>query len=162
MNSMSATRHAAATHHAAAGAAASDAVSRPAVIGHADTRRTVTPAATMTTLASPTQGGAAQPVWRVDMGPNASGPAHAIDAQQVWTVLDGGATVEIDGGVVAISAGDTLIIPANARRRITAHDSGLSAIVVAPAGMRAYAPSVDVSPTCAVPDGDKLVPAWTV
>ncbi len=67
----------------------------------------------MTTLASPTQGGAIQPVWRVDMAPTASGPTHAIDAQQVWTVLDGGATVEIDGAVVAISAGDTLIIPAD-------------------------------------------------
>ncbi len=165
---MSATRHAAAdaaaTRAAAAtrGATASDGAGRPAVIGHADARRTVTPAATMTTLASPTQGGATQPVWRVDMGPTASGPTHAIDAQQVWTVLDGGATVEIDSAVVTISAGDTLIIPADSRRRITAHDAGMSAIVVAPAGMRAYAPGVDVSPTCAVPDGDKLVPAWTI
>jgi quercetin dioxygenase-like cupin family protein len=168
MNPMSATHHAASTRHAdtargaPAGADASDAAGRPAVIGHTDARRTVTPAATMTTLASPTQGGANQPVWRVDMSPTASGPTHAIDAQQVWTVLDGGATVEIDGDVVAISAGDTVVIPADVRRRITAHDAGLSAIVVAPAGMRAYAPSVDVSPTCAVPDGDKLIPAWTV
>ena len=141
---MSATRHAA------------------PVIAHADARRTVTPAATMTTLASPTQGGATQPIWRVDMRPASSGPTHAIDAQQVWTVLDGGATVEIDGTVVAISTGDTIVIPADVRRRITALDAGLSAIVVAPAGMRAYAPGIDVSPTCAVPDGDKLVPAWTV
>jgi quercetin dioxygenase-like cupin family protein len=157
---MSATRHAAAGD--AAGVDASNAADRLAVIRHADARRTVTPAATMTTLASPTQGAALQPVWRVDMGPTASGPMHAIDAQQVWTVLEGGATLEIDGGVVAISAGDTVVIPVDVRRRITAHDGGLSAIVVAPAGMRAYAPGVDVSPTCAVPDGDKLVPAWTV
>jgi len=152
---MSATRHAGAD-------TAGDAAGRTAVIWHADARRTVTPAATMTTLASPTQGGAAQPVWRVDMPPTASGPAHAIDAQQVWTVLDGAATVEIDGVPVAISAGDTVVVPADARRRITAHDAGLSAIVVAPAGMRAYAPGIEVSPKCAVPDGDKLVPAWTV
>jgi quercetin dioxygenase-like cupin family protein len=159
MNLMSATRHAGARD---AGDAAGDAASRTAVIWHADARRTVTPAATMTTLASPTQGGAAQPVWRVDMVPTASGPTHAIDAQQVWTVLDGAATVEIDGVPVAISAGDTVVVPADARRRITAHDAGLSAIVVAPAGMRAYAPGIEVSPSCAVPDGDKLIPAWTV
>lgn len=168
---MSATRHTAAAspapqtgpHPAAAlvSVAGGDAAI-PAVIGHADARRTVTPAATMTTLASPMQGGASQPVWRVDMTPTATGPTHAIDAQQVWTVLNGGATVEIDGAVVAISPGDTLIIPADARRRITSSDAGLSAIVVAPAGMRAYAASVDVSPSCAMPDGDKLVPAWTV
>lgn len=157
---MSATRHAAPGADVSADASA--AAVRPAVIGHADARRTVTPAATMTTLASPTQGGAAQPVWRVDMGPTVTGPTHAIDAQQVWTVLAGGATLEIDGGELAISVGDTIVIPADVRRRITAHGAGLSAIVVAPAGMRAYAPGVDVSPTCAVPDGDKLVPAWTV
>jgi quercetin dioxygenase-like cupin family protein len=148
---MSATRH-----------ADGDTIRSHAVIWHADARRTVTPAATMTTLASPTQGGAAQPVWRVDMSPQAAGPTHAIDTQQIWTVLDGAATIEIDGDAVAVSAGDTIVIAADARRHITAHEAGMSAIVVAPAGMRAYAPSVDVSPTCAVPDGDKLVPAWTV
>jgi hypothetical protein len=93
---------------------------------------------------------------------DAPGPTHAIDAQQVWTVLDEAATVEIDGVAVAISAGDTVVVPADARRRITAHDASLSAIAVAPAGMRPYAPGVDVSPTCAVPGGNKLVPAWTV
>ena len=133
-----------------------------AVIPHADARRTVTPAATMTTLASPAQGGATQPMWRVDMVPGATGPTHVIDAQQIWTVLDGAATIELDGDSIAITAGDTVVIAADARRRITANHAGLSAIVVAPAGMRAYAPGVDVSPTCAVPDGDKLIPAWTV
>ena len=135
---------------------------RHAVIPHADARRTVTPAATMTTLASPTQGGAEQPVWRVDMGPGAAGPTHVIDAQQIWTVLDGAAVVDVDGDSIQITAGDTVVIPADAQRRITADHAGLSAIVVAPAGMRAYAPGVDVSSTCAVPDGDKLVPAWTI
>jgi quercetin dioxygenase-like cupin family protein len=148
---MSATRH-----------ADGDTIRSHAVNRHADARRTVTPAATMTTLASPTHGGAAQPVWRVDMCPQAAGPTHAIDAQQIWTVLDGAATIEIDGDSVTLGAGDTIVITANARRRIIAHHTGMSAIVVAPAGMRAYAPGVDVSPTCAVPDGDKLVPAWTV
>ena len=39
------------------------------VIRHADSRRTETPTAVMTTLASPSQGGAGQAVWRVDMRP---------------------------------------------------------------------------------------------
>src|SRR5215469_9563384 len=98
------------------------------VIRHADSRRTETPNALMTTLASPTQGGAGHSVWRVDMRPSQAGPLHAIDTEQVWTVLDGGATIEL-----------------------------------APPGTRAYTlDGTRVSPTCAVPDGDKLVPAWVV
>ena len=134
------------------------------VIRHADNRRTQTPNAVMTTLASPTQGGARHSVWRVDMRPGQAGPLHAIDTEQVWTVLDGGATVELDGQVHAVEPGDTLVMPADAPRRVSADpEAGFSAIVVAPAGTRAYPlDSTRVSPTCAVPDGDKLVPAWVV
>jgi quercetin dioxygenase-like cupin family protein len=134
------------------------------VIRHADGRRTQTPNAVMTTLASPTQGGAAHAVWRVDMAPGQSGPLHGIDTEQVWTVLAGAATVELDGGTLAVGPGDTLVIPADAPRRLTADPAaGLAAIVVAPAGMRAYPlDGTTASPTCAVPDGDKLIPAWVV
>ena len=132
------------------------------VIRRAETRRTETPNAVMTTLASPTQGGAGQAVWRVDMRPGQAGPLHAIDTEQVWTVLDGGATVELDGQALAVGPGDTLILPADAPRRVSADPAaGLAAIAVAPAGTRAYTlDGTRVAPGCAVPDGDKLVPAW--
>jgi len=118
------------------------------VIRRAETRRTETPNAVMTTLASPTQGGA--------------GPLHAIDTEQVWTVLDGGATVELDGQALAVGPGDTLILPADAPRRVSADPvAGFAAIAVAPAGTRAYTlDGTRVAPGCAVPDGDKLIPAW--
>jgi quercetin dioxygenase-like cupin family protein len=132
------------------------------VIRRAETRRTETPNAVMTTLASPTQGGAGQAVWRVDMRPGQAGPLHAIDTEQVWTVLDGGATVELDGQALAVGPGDTLILPADAPRRVSADPvAGFAAIVVAPAGTRAYTlDGTRVAPGCAVPDGDKLIPAW--
>jgi quercetin dioxygenase-like cupin family protein len=132
------------------------------VIRSAETRRTETPNAVMTTLASPTQGGAGQAVWRVDMRPGQSGPLHAIDTEQVWTVLDGGATVELDGEVLTVAPGDTLILPADAPRRVSADPrAGFAAIAVAPAGTRAYTlDGTKVPPGCAVPDGDKLAPAW--
>jgi quercetin dioxygenase-like cupin family protein len=134
------------------------------VIRHADSRRTETPNAVMTTLASPTQGGAGHSVWRVDMRPGQTGPLHAIDAEQVWTVLDGGATVELDGQAVAVGPGDTLVMPADAPRRVIADPAaGFAAIVVAPPSMRAYPlEAISMSPTCAVRDRDKLVPAWIV
>jgi len=64
------------------------------VIRRTESRRTETPNAVMTTLASPTQGGAGMAVWRVDMRPGQAGPQHAIDTEQVWKVLAGGATIE--------------------------------------------------------------------
>ena len=132
------------------------------VIRRAATRRTETPNAVMTTLASPIQGGAGQAVWRVDMRPGQAGPLHAIDTEQVWTVLDGGATVELDGQALTLGPGDTIILPADAPRRVSADpEAGLAAIAVAPAGTRAYTlDGTRVAPGCAVPDGDKLVPAW--
>ena len=134
------------------------------VIRRAETRRTETPNAVMTTLASPVQGGAGQAVWRVDMRPGQAGPLHAIDTEQVWTVLDGGAAVELDGQVITVGPGDTLILPADAPRRVSADPAaGFAAIAVAPAGTRAYTlDGTRVAPGCAVPDGDKLVPAWVV
>ena len=134
------------------------------VIRRAETRRTETPNAVMTTLASPIQGGAGQAVWRVDMRPGQAGPLHAIDTEQVWTVLDGGATVELDGQALTVGPGDTLILPADAPRRVSADPAaGFAAIAVAPAGTRAYTlDGTRVAPGCAVPDGDKLVPAWVV
>ena len=132
------------------------------VIRRAETRRIETPNAVMTTLASPTQGGAGQAVWRVDMRPGQAGPLHAIDTEQVWTVLDGGATVELDGQALTVGPGDTLILPADAPRRVSADPvAGFAAIAVAPAGTRAYTlDGTRVAPGCAVPDGDKLIPAW--
>ncbi len=121
------------------------------LIRQAESRRTETPNATMTTLASPTQGGAGQSLWRVDMRPDQAGPAHSFDSEQLWTVLDGGATIELDGRRIAVAPGDTIVMPAGAQRRVIADPSaGLAAIAAAPAGARAR-----------LADGtDKGVPAW--
>ncbi|MFC6081523.1 cupin domain-containing protein [Sphaerisporangium aureirubrum] len=134
------------------------------VIRHADSRRTETPIAVMTTFASPRQGGAGIAVWRVDMPAGRSGPPHAFDTEQVWTVLSGAATVELDGETTEVGPGDTVVMPAGAPRRVHTGPCDLTAVVAAPAGGRAYATQgvLDVPPGCAVPDGDKLVPAWTV
>ncbi|MBX6385056.1 MAG: cupin domain-containing protein, partial [Microbispora sp.] len=118
----------------------------------------------MTTLASPTQGGAAQAVWRVDMPPGGSGPYHACDGEQVWTFLTGGATVELDGETIGVEAGDTVVMPADVGRRVHADArSGFRAIVVAPPGVEVYNPGgVTVADACDLaPTGtDRIVPPW--
>lgn len=119
------------------------------VVRHAESRRTTTPNAVMTTHASPTQGGSAIALWRVEMAPGAAGPHHTFDVEQVWTVLAGAVTVELDGDPVVVGSGDTVVIPAGVRRRVLADDEGVITVVAAPAGARA-----------SVPGGEPVVPAW--
>ena len=136
-----------------------------AVIRAAGSRRIQVPSGLVTTLASPAQGGAGLAVWRMDITPGAAGPVHAYDTEQVWTVISGAATVELDGGAIKLAPGDTLVIPAGATRQMIAGpQAGVSAISVTPAGTRAYSPAgpIQVDPHCALPDGEKLVPAWVV
>ena len=93
------------------------------VIRSKESRRTETANAVMTTLASPTQGHAAQALWRVEMVPGQAGPLHGIDAEQVWTVLDGGASIEAGAETATLRPGDTIVLPAGIARRITATPS---------------------------------------
>jgi quercetin dioxygenase-like cupin family protein len=86
-----------------------------------DARTTSTPAATMTTLASPTLGATdGRSLWLVDMAAGATGPVHVIDTEQIWTLLDGTAVIEVDGVAHRLDAGDTLVIPAGAERQVHA------------------------------------------
>lgn len=121
------------------------------VVSRTESRRTETPAGVMTTLASPTLGGAERSIWRVEMQPGKFGPEHRLDVEQVWTVLAGGATVELDGQSIALGIGDTVIMPPAVPRQVTADaEHGFTAIVTAPAGARA-----------SMLDGtDRGVPPW--
>jgi quercetin dioxygenase-like cupin family protein len=136
------------------------------IIRDAGSRRTQVPSGLVTTLASPAQGGSGLAVWRMDITPGTAGPVHAYDTEQVWTVIAGQATVNLDGGPVTVGAGDTLVIPAGATRQMIADaQAGVSAISVTPAGTHAYTPAgpIQVDPHCAIPaGGDKLTPAWVV
>jgi quercetin dioxygenase-like cupin family protein len=77
-------------------------------------------------------------------------------------VLEGGASVEVGAEVATLGPGDTLVLPADIARRITADvTAGLVAIVAAPASMRAFFVSgTAAEPQPAAADADKLVPAW--
>ncbi|ACU76327.1 Cupin 2 conserved barrel domain protein [Catenulispora acidiphila DSM 44928] len=124
------------------------------VIRTSETRRSQTPAATMTTLASPTLGAADRPIWRVEVAPGApAGPRHIIDVEQIWVFTTGAADVDLAGQTHSMQAGDTVVVPANAERTITGDPiTGFSAIVTAPAGGRAWT----------LPrEGDGIIPPWT-
>ena len=67
------------------------------VIRTSETRRSQTPAATMTTLASPTLGAADRPIWRVDVAAEAPRPAARDRRRADLGLHRGGAEVELAG-----------------------------------------------------------------
>jgi quercetin dioxygenase-like cupin family protein len=84
-------------------------------------RRTETPNAVMTTLASPSQGPSqGLSLWQVDMRAGQQGPAHVFDSEQVWHVLDGTAGFTVDGQTMTLQPGDSLVVPAGATRQVSA------------------------------------------
>ncbi|WP_433463165.1 cupin domain-containing protein [Spirillospora sp. CA-128828] len=134
------------------------------LIRDTESRRTETPNGVMTTFATPTQGGTEGiAVWRVDMAPGKTGPLHAFDTEQVWTFLDGAATIDLDGRKMEAGPGDTVVLPADAPRQMTTGDTGFAAVVAAHAGCLAYDPEAVVDPgKCELaPQGEeRLVPPW--
>lgn len=103
---------------------------------HADTRRTTTtPNATMTTLASPTLGGARSSLWLVEMGPGVEAPPHAFDSEVLWAVTSGTARVECSGTVTDLAAGDTVVLPAGELRRFIAGPEGFTATATTTGGV---------------------------
>jgi quercetin dioxygenase-like cupin family protein len=120
------------------------------LIRRADARCTETPNATMTTYASPSQGRSRQALWRVSMAPGAQGPEHRMASEQIWTVLEGAASVTVDGAVHDVGPGDTLVLAGGVTRTIAAGaDRGLEAVVTGRGG-----------DTAAGPGRDPVVPPW--
>ncbi|MEU8919654.1 cupin domain-containing protein [Kitasatospora sp. NPDC048545] len=132
------------------------------VIRRSDARRSETPNAEMTTFASPTQGSATLAMWQVDMRAGTQGPLHAMDAEQIWTFLDGSAAVELAGEKHELATGDTLVLPADTARRITTAE-GFTAVVASTSPSRAYNPdAITPEGACALAprDAERLLPAW--
>jgi quercetin dioxygenase-like cupin family protein len=84
------------------------------------------------------------------MEPGHAGPPHTADAEQIWTVLTGAATARIGDAEVTVEAGDTVVIPAGAERRIRTGDAPFAAVVSARAGFGVYRPG----------DPERIEPAW--
>ncbi|MET8627545.1 cupin domain-containing protein [Kitasatospora sp. NPDC004669] len=132
------------------------------VIRSVDARRTETPNAVMTTCASPTQGSTSLALWRVEMSADTQGPLHAMDAEQIWTFLAGSVTVDLAGESHTLGAGDSLVLPADAPRRISTAD-GFTALVASTSPSHAYNPDAVTPPgACALAPRDdrRVLPPW--
>lgn len=84
-------------------------------------RRSETPNAVMTTLASPTQGSAGGlSMWKIAMEVGQQGPLHVIDGEQVWHVLSGDVDFAVGDETVHLHAGDAVVLPGAIERQVTA------------------------------------------
>jgi quercetin dioxygenase-like cupin family protein len=90
-------------------------------VRNSEVRRTETPNAVMTTLASPSQGPTtALSLWQVAMTAGQRGPSHVFDSEQVWHVLAGKVDIAADGQVVSLVSGDTVVLAAGTERQVRA------------------------------------------
>ena len=87
----------------------------------------------MTTLASPTLGGATQSLWLVAMQPGASGPVHAFADEVIWAVTRGSLELHSAGSITTLDAGDTAVLPGGVLRQFIAGPEGFEAVATAPA-----------------------------
>jgi len=84
-------------------------------------RRTETPNAAMTTIASPTQGPTTNlSIWKVDMRAGQQGPRHVFDSEQVWHVVDGEIRIMVEDESTQLRSGDAIVLAADVTRQITA------------------------------------------
>ena len=84
-------------------------------------RRTETPNAVMTTLASPTQGPARDlSLWKIAMQPGQRGPRHVLDREQIWHVLNGEVDFAVGEETAHLHAGDAIVLPGAIERQVTA------------------------------------------
>ncbi|WP_027346036.1 cupin domain-containing protein [Hamadaea tsunoensis] len=102
-------------------------------------RETTTAGGTMTTLASPALGSTELSMWRVLIPAGASGPNHAIDREQIWTVVSGAITVTAGGTAARVATGATVVLPAGELRQVTTDEQAEALVCMAVGGTASLA-----------------------
>ncbi|RKT04575.1 mannose-6-phosphate isomerase-like protein (cupin superfamily) [Streptomyces sp. 3211.6] len=113
------------------------------LISETEERTNRTPAGVAAGLAAPSQGSNEVCTWRVQMDPGFEAPLHLIDRDQVWMPIAGTFSFTVDGETQKASAGQAVVIPANASRQFQAIGETAQALVAMAAGGRAGVPGSD-------------------
>ncbi|MER5967719.1 VOC family protein [Streptomyces sp. NPDC002057] len=93
------------------------------VITPAPEHVTESPNARMTGLAAPSRGSTELSTWTVAMEAGRTGPEHAVDREQVWTVTSGTLAITCAGRTEKIPAGRTVVLPPGALRQVHAPEA---------------------------------------
>ena len=88
-------------------------------------------------VATPSRGATEVSVVRQRQAPGAANPSHSHDREEVMVVLSGTVRVTAEKEDAELSAGDALIVPANAIHQIgTVGETEAEWLLAAPAGVR--------------------------
>ncbi len=68
--------------------------------------------ARFTSLATPTRGSVDTAVWTVEIMAGTPATPHSLTREEVFVVLEGAASVRIDGHEDTAAAGDAIVVPA--------------------------------------------------
>jgi quercetin dioxygenase-like cupin family protein len=64
-------------------------------------------------IATPSRGAAETAVWQVEIAPGTPATPHQLTREEIFVVLDGRASVRLDGGAEQVAgAGDAIVVPA--------------------------------------------------
>ena len=103
-----------------------------------------------TSLATPSRGSQETSVWRVDIAPGTPATPHSLTREEVFVVLDGEATVEIDGVGDVAGPGDAIVVPAGVEFALANDgDQPLRLLCCLPVGGQGR-----------IADGDPFTPPW--
>jgi quercetin dioxygenase-like cupin family protein len=103
-----------------------------------------------TSLATPSRGSAETSVWQVDIEPSSPPTPHSVTREEVFVVLAGTATVELDGIGGTAHAGDAIVVPAGVLFALSnGGNENLRLLVCLPVGGQAR-----------MVDGEPFTPLW--
>ena len=108
------------------------------------------PGVTFTTCASPSRGSQENSVWKVRIAPGTKPHLHRVTREEIFVAVKGAGSALVAGKPLAVTAGATLVVPANTEFGLgNDSDGDFEAIVVLPVGGAAI-------------DGDAgpFVPPW--
>ncbi len=105
-----------------------------------------------TSLATPSRGSAETSVWQVEIAPATPATPHTLSREEIFVVLDGTATVLLDGVEETAKVGDAIVLPVGVE--IELHNRG----------------DIDVRMLCLLPvggqaklrDGATFPPPWSL
>jgi quercetin dioxygenase-like cupin family protein len=104
-----------------------------------------------TSLATPSRGSAETAIWQVEIAPASPATPHSLTREEIFVVLDGTATVFLDGVESTAGVGDAIVLPAGVQIELrNGGDGDLRMLCLLPVGGEAT-----------LPDGSSFAPPWS-
>jgi quercetin dioxygenase-like cupin family protein len=108
------------------------------------------PGTRFTSLATPSRGSERTSVWQVDIEPGTPATPHELLTEEIFVVLQGEATVELNGQTSVATAGDAIVVPPATPFALSSTGTeNFRAVVCMPAGGQAK-----------MADGAAFTPPW--